>query len=104
MNQHRYISGLEELCHTKYAQDFLEGTIFKSDDVSMLVHSCGVSQYPQFYDTNKNIYQMLPRLYVGRYSGDKGHKILQQPWIIESDKSVEIFIGVSMSEMTTIKY
>ena len=26
---------------------------FKSADVSMLGHSCGVSQYPQFYDTNK---------------------------------------------------
>ena len=25
---------------------------FKSADVSMLVHGCGVSQYPQFYDTN----------------------------------------------------
>ena len=28
---------------------------FKSADVSMLGHSCGVSQYPQFYDTNKKI-------------------------------------------------
>ena len=27
---------------------------FKSSDVSMLVHGCGVSQYPQFYDTIKN--------------------------------------------------
>ena len=27
--------------------------LFKSADVSMLGHSCGVSQYPQFYDTNK---------------------------------------------------
>ena len=26
---------------------------FKSADVSMLVHSCGVSTYPQFYDTIK---------------------------------------------------
>ena len=26
---------------------------FKSADVSMLGHSCGVSQYPQFYDTKK---------------------------------------------------
>ena len=26
---------------------------FKSDDVSMLGHGCGVSKYPQFYDTNK---------------------------------------------------
>ena len=25
----------------------------KSADVSMLGHGCGVSQYPQFYDTNK---------------------------------------------------
>ena len=29
---------------------------FKSTYVSMLVHSCGVSTYPQFYDTIKNIY------------------------------------------------
>ena len=26
---------------------------FKSADVSMLGHSCGVSKYPQFYDTKK---------------------------------------------------
>ena len=26
---------------------------FKSDDVSIIGHGCGVSQYPQFYDTNK---------------------------------------------------
>ena len=26
---------------------------FKSAGVSMLSHGCGVSQYPQFYDTNK---------------------------------------------------
>ena len=39
---------------------------FKSSDVSMLGHGCGVSQYPQFYDTNKKN-QMLSRLYVGIY-------------------------------------
>ena len=37
---------------------------FKSADVSMLGHGCGVSQYPHFYDKTKNIYQMLPRPYV----------------------------------------
>ena len=47
---------------------------------------------------------MLPRSYVGSYSGDKGHKILQQPWIIALAKSVETFIEVSISEMPTIKY
>ena len=28
---------------------------FKSDYVSMLSHGCGISQYPQFYDTQKKI-------------------------------------------------
>ena len=69
----------------------------------MLGHGCGVSQYPQFYDTNKK-FQMLPRPYVGSYSGEKGHQILQQPWIIALAKSIETFIIVSMIEMPTIKY
>ena len=77
---------------------------FKSADVSMLGHGCGVSQYPQFYDTNKKQYQMLPRPYLGSYSGEEGHKILQQPWIIALAKSVETFIIVSIYEMPTIKY
>ena len=77
---------------------------FKSDDVSMLGHGCGVSQYPQFYDTNIKKYQMLPRPYVGSYSGQKGHENLQQPWILALAKSVEAFIIVSIYEMPTIKY
>ena len=70
----------------------------------MLGHGCGVSQYPQFYDTNKNNYQMLPRPYVGSYSGEKGHKILQQLWIVALSKSVETFSFVSIIEMPTINY
>ena len=69
----------------------------------MLGHGCGVSQYPQCYDTNKNI-GMLPFPYVGSYSGEKGHQILQQPWIIVLAKSIETFIIVSIFEMPTIKY
>ena len=69
----------------------------------MLGHGCGVSQYPQFYDTNKK-HQMLPRPYVGSYSGEKGHQILQQPWIIALAKSIETFIEVSMIEMPNTKH
>ena len=47
---------------------------------------------------------MLPRPYVGSYSGDKGHENLQQPWIIALAKSIETFIEVSMIEMPTTKY
>ena len=50
---------------------------FKSTDVSILGHSCCVSQYPQFYDKIKNKYQILPRPYVGSYSGEKGHQFLK---------------------------
>ena len=48
--------------------------LFKSDDVLMLGHGCGVSQYPQFYDRIKYIYIILPRPYVGSYIGEKGHQ------------------------------
>ena len=48
--------------------------------------------------------QMLPRPYVGSYSGEKGHQILHQPWIIALAKSIEIFIEVSIIETPTIKY
>ena len=47
---------------------------------------------------------MLPRPYVGSYSGEKVHQNLQQPWIIELAKSIETFIIVSIIEMPTIKY
>ena len=47
---------------------------------------------------------MLPRPYLGSYSGKKGHENLQQPWIIALAKSVETFIIVSINEMPTIKY
>ena len=44
--------------------------------IPVLVHGCGVSQYPQFYDIIKKIYQMLPRPYKGSYPGDKGRQFL----------------------------
>ena len=48
--------------------------LFKSADVSILGHGCGVSQYPRFYGRIKKN-QMLPRPNVGSYSGKKGHQI-----------------------------
>ena len=47
---------------------------------------------------------MLPRPYVGSYSGEKGRQFLQKTWIIALAKSIETFIIVSISEMPTIKY
>ena len=47
---------------------------------------------------------MLPHPYVGSYSGEKGRQYLQENWIISLAKSVETFVMVSISEMTTIKH
>ena len=47
---------------------------------------------------------MLPRPYVGSYSGEKGRQFWQKPWILASAKSVETFITVAISDMPTIKY
>ena len=54
----------------------------KSAGFPMLGHGCGFSPYPQFYDRIKNIYQILPRPYVGSYSGEKGRQFLHKPWIL----------------------
>ena len=47
---------------------------FNSAGVLMLGPGCGVSQYPQFDDTIKNKYQILPRPYVGSYIYEKGNQ------------------------------
>ena len=47
---------------------------------------------------------MLPHLYVGNYSGEKGHQFLQGKWIIALAKPVETFVMVSISDIPTIKY
>ena len=46
---------------------------FNYDDVSMLGHGCGVSQYPQFYDTNKKSFKcyrvhMWEAIHVKRFT------------------------------------
>ena len=74
--------------------------LFNSSDVPTLGHGCGASQYPQFYD----IKEKLPCPYKGSYSGEKGHKFLQEQCINELDKWAETFFMVWISNWPTIKY
>ena len=55
--------------------------LLNPNDIPMLSHGCGVSQYPQFYDRIKKN-QMLPRPYMVSYSGEKGHQCFHKPWIL----------------------
>ena len=54
--------------------------------------------------TELKTYQMLPSLYVGSYSGEKGYEFLQENWIFALEMSVETFIMVSISDISSIKY
>ena len=71
---------LDEVTYKKPKQSVhklgLKAQFLKSADVLTLGHGYGVSQYPQFYYTIKNIYQISPRPYLGSYSGEKGHQFL----------------------------
>ena len=68
-----YITTIPNMQNIGWKSQFL-----KSVDVSMLSHGCGVSKYTHFYDIiKKKIYIMLPRLYVGRYSGENSHQFFR---------------------------
>ena len=67
-----YKTTLQNIHKLEWKAQFL-----KSADVFMLGHGCGVSQHPQVYDRIKKKYQMLPRPYVGSYSGSKGHQFFK---------------------------
>ena len=41
---------------------------------------------------------------MGSYSGEKGHQILQQTWIIALANSIETFLIVSIGDIPTVKY
>ena len=47
---------------------------------------------------------MLPRPYMGSYSGKNIHQLLQENWILAFEKSIETFIMMSISDMTSIKH
>ena len=47
LDEGKYISTVKNMHKNGWKAQY-----FKSADASMLGHGCGVSQYPQFYDTN----------------------------------------------------
>ena len=53
-----------------------ENSYFTLADVSMLGYGCDVSQCPQFYDKDIDMYQVLPRPYIGSFDGLPGDKLI----------------------------
>ena len=44
----------------------------------MLGYGFGVSQYPQFYDKDIDMYQVLPRPYKGSFDGFPGENFMKK--------------------------
>ena len=53
-----------------------ENSYFTSAGVPMLSYGCGVSRYPQFYVKYLDMYQLLPRPYLGSFDGFPGDKLI----------------------------
>ena len=47
------------------------------DDVSMLGYGCGVSQYPQFFVKDLDVYQVSQRPYLRYFGGLPGDKLIK---------------------------
>ena len=75
----------------------MKDNYFISSDGSMLLHGCGVSNFHSFIKETK-IYQILPRPHVVSYEDRKGGQFLKEKWIVDLEKSVEIFRMVSISD------
>ena len=71
-----------------------KNSYFNSADISMLGYGCGVSQYPQFYVNNLDMYQVLPRPYLGYFDGGPGDKLILKMGVRLGKASRNIFLGI----------
>ena len=60
---------------------------FASADVFMLGYGRGVSQYPQFYDKVLDMYQVLPRPYIGYFDCFPGDNFIKKLVLDMSDQA-----------------
>ena len=94
--------------HTKQLYRTCTRLFGKQNPLNLMMFGCwgivvvGHNLLSLMKEFKKNL--ILPRPYVGSYIGEKGHQFLQQPWIIALYKSVETFIMISISDMTTSQY
>ena len=65
-----------------------------SADVSMLGYGCGVSQCPQFYAKYLDMYQVLPRPYIGYFDGFSGDKLIKKMGVRLGKSSRNFCLGM----------
>ena len=65
-----------------------------SADVSMLGYGCGVSQYPQFFVEDSDIYRMLPHPYLRSFDGGPGDRLIKKLDVRLGKSSRKICLGM----------
>ena len=70
----------------------LKNSYHTSSDVSMLGYGCGVSQYPQFFVEDLDMYQMLPRPYLRSFYGVTRDKLIKNKWVLDLASRAETFV------------
>ena len=71
-----------------------KNSYFTSAEVYMLGYVCGVPQYPKFYDKYLDMYQVLPRPYIGSFDGFPGDKLIKKMVFRLGKSSRNIFLGM----------
>ena len=71
-----------------------ENSYFTSADVSMLGYGCGVSQYPQFFVKDLDIYQMYQRPYLIYFDGGPGDKLIKNIGVRLGKSSRNLCLGM----------
>ena len=61
-----------------------------SADVYMLGYGCGVTQYPQLFVEDLDMYQVLPRPYLRSFGGGPGDKLIKN-WVLDLASQAETF-------------
>ena len=65
-----------------------------SADVYMLGYGCGVTQYPQLFVEDLDMYQVLPRPYLRSFHGGLGDKLIIKKLVLELENRAEAFVLV----------
>ena len=69
----------------------------------MLGYGCDVYQYPQFYVKYLDMYQVLPRPYLGSFDVCTGDKLIKK-WVLDLSSQAETFFWECIESRMTIDY
>ena len=77
---------------------------FKSAEASILVHGCGDSLYPYFYDKIDRRSKIITHPHRNSFVGTKGDDLLKEIWLIDLYHKAEGFLWQYIYDTREISY